>query len=83
MEQKIPAISVVIPMYNAEKFIAPCIESLFAQTFRDFEVIVVDHASTDNSYNIVENYVQKLAGGGYRTSSPALKKEFRKSLRSA
>ena len=42
-------ISVIIPMYNAEKFIGECLESIFAQTFQDFEIIVVDDCSTDNS----------------------------------
>ncbi len=59
MEQKIPAVSVIIPMYNAEKFIGACLESIFAQTFKDFEVIVVDHCSTDNSVEIVENYLKR------------------------
>ena len=44
-----PAISVIIPLYNAEKFIGECLESLLAQTFQDFEVIVVDDCSTDSS----------------------------------
>ena len=62
MEQKIPAVSVIIPMYNAEKFIGACLESIFAQTFNDFEVIVVDDCSTDNSVAVVENYLKR--GGG-------------------
>ena len=63
MEQKIPAVSVVIPMYNAEKFIGACLESIFAQNFKDFEVIVVDDCSTDNSVAVVENYLKKKGGG--------------------
>lgn len=59
MEQKIPAVSVVIPMYNAEKFIGACLESIFAQNFKDFEVIVVDDCSTDNSVAVVENYLKR------------------------
>ena len=51
-----PAVSVVIPMYNAEKYIAECLDSLLAQTFQDFELIVVDDCSTDNSAAIVESY---------------------------
>ncbi len=42
-------ISVIIPMYNAEKYIGECLESIFAQTFIDYEIIVVDDCSTDNS----------------------------------
>ena len=47
-----PAISVVVPMYNVERYIKICVDSILAQTFQDFEVIIVDDASPDNSYNI-------------------------------
>ena len=59
-DRKIPAISVIIPMYNAEKYIGECLDSLRAQTFKDFEVIVVDDCSTDNSCEVVEKYVPKF-----------------------
>ncbi len=55
-----PAISVVIPMYNTERYIGECLDSIFAQTFQDFEVIVVDDCSTDNSYKVVKNYVERF-----------------------
>lgn len=57
-----PDISVIIPMYNAEKFIGECLDSLLAQTFKNFEVIVVDDGSTDNSSIIVESYKEKFSG---------------------
>ena len=57
-----PEISVVVPLFNAEKFIGECLESLRAQTFRDFEVVVVDDCSTDSSCAIVERYAQKFGG---------------------
>ncbi|MBR4152135.1 MAG: glycosyltransferase [Selenomonadaceae bacterium] len=57
-----PAISVIIPMYNAEKYIGECLDSILAQTFKDFEVIVVDDCSTDNSASIVKNYAPKFDG---------------------
>ena len=59
---KNPAISVVIPMYNAEEFIGECLDSLLMQTFQDFEVIVVDDCSTDNSVALVESYAPKFDG---------------------
>ena len=48
-----PAISVIVPMYNAEAYVGECLESLMAQTFKDFEVIVIDDGSTDNSSRVV------------------------------
>ena len=49
-------VSIVIPVYNAEKYISECLDSVLSQTFRHIEVICVDDASTDNSLNILENY---------------------------
>ena len=57
-----PAVSIIIPMYNAEKYIGECLESLLAQTLQDFEVIVVDDCSTDTSSAIVESYREKFGG---------------------
>ena len=57
-----PDISVVIPIRNAENFIGACLESILAQTFKNFEVIVVDDCSTDNSAAIVESYAEKFGG---------------------
>ena len=51
-----PIISVLIPLYNAEKFIAQAIESVLNQTFTDFEIIIVDNYSTDRSITIARNY---------------------------
>ncbi len=53
-----PAVSVVMPVYNAEPFIAKAIESLLAQTFADWELVVVDDVSTDRSAEIVRSYVK-------------------------
>ena len=63
MNKNIPAVSVVIPMYNVEKYIGECLDSILAQTFTDFEVIVVDDASTDNSCAIVESYIENHKEG--------------------
>lgn len=61
-QQSFPAVSVIIPMYNAEKYITECLDSILAQTFTNFEVIVVDDCSTDNSVAIVESYKEKFGG---------------------
>jgi len=54
-----PKISVVTPVYNAGAYLKDAIESILYQTFTDFEFIIVDDASTDNSYKIIEEYSKK------------------------
>lgn len=63
---EIPNVSIIIPMYNAEKYIGECLESIFAQTMNNFEVIVVDDCSTDNSCKVVENFIANHGGGGVK-----------------
>ena len=58
----VPAVSVIIPLFNAEKFIAECLESILVQTLKNFEVIVVDDCSTDGGVKIVERYIPKFCG---------------------
>lgn len=54
-----PEISVIIPAYNVEEYIRRSLESVFAQTYQDIEIIVVDDASTDTTVQIVEEYCRK------------------------
>jgi len=54
-----PKISVIIPLYNHEQYIGECIESVFAQTFSDFELIVIDDGSQDASGGIVKSIKDK------------------------
>lgn len=51
-----PQISVIMPAYNAEKYVAEAINSILAQTFTDFEFIIINDASTDSTKNIIESF---------------------------
>jgi glycosyltransferase involved in cell wall biosynthesis len=53
-------VSVIIPCFNSEKTIRETLESVFAQTYQDFEVIVVDDGSTDRSAEIVQSFNEKI-----------------------
>lgn len=55
-----PKISVIIPLYKSEKYIGKCLSSLAEQTYKDFEVILIDDCSPDNSVSVAEAEVQKL-----------------------
>jgi glycosyltransferase involved in cell wall biosynthesis len=57
--QKSPKVSVCIPVYNREDFIAEAIESVLSQTFTDFELIITDNCSTDKTPQIVQSYAQE------------------------
>ena len=55
-------ISVIIPAYNAAKYLGVCLESILIQTLTDFEVILVDDASTDNTCAVAESFLEKFGG---------------------
>lgn len=52
-------ISIVIPVYNVEKYLYDCLRSVSSQSYEDFEVILIDDGSTDNSGKICDDYCQK------------------------
>jgi glycosyltransferase involved in cell wall biosynthesis len=54
--QKKPAVSVIIPNYNHARYLQKRLDSVFSQTFKDFEVILLDDASTDNSMEMLNRY---------------------------
>lgn len=56
-----PTISVIVAAYNAEKYIRRCLDSLLAQTMKDFELIVVDDGSTDSTVGILDEYARQNA----------------------
>lgn len=60
-ENRTPKISVIMPVYNSEEFLRMAVDSILNQTFEDFELILVDDGSKDNSGAICEEYAQKDA----------------------
>ena len=51
--------SFIVPVYNTEKYLKKCLDSLVNQTYKDFEIIVVNDGSTDKSSNIISKYQKK------------------------
>ena len=66
-----PLVSVVIPVYNGEKYIRQTLDSVFAQTFKNLEVIVIDDGSTDGTAEVVRSYGDKIVFLRGNHSGPA------------
>lgn len=54
-----PKVSIIVPIYNSEKYMNKCIESILNQTLTEIEIILVNDGSTDNSGKIIDNYAKK------------------------
>lgn len=52
-------LSIIMPVYNGQKYLEESIKSILNQSYRDFEFIIIDDGSTDNSINIIKNYAKK------------------------
>lgn len=59
MNSNEPLVSIITPLFNAEKYISETIESVICQTYKNWEMIIVDDCSTDKSCDIVKSYQQK------------------------
>ena len=59
MSDKTPEISVIVPVYNVEKYLPQCLDSILGSTFKDIEVILVDDCGKDNSRAICDEYAAK------------------------
>lgn len=80
-----PLVSIITPTYNHEKFIAECIESVLEQTYPNWEMIIVDDCSTDNTVKIIESYMNKdkrikLIRHKYNYGALALDKTYNEAL---
>ncbi len=56
-----PLLSVIVPVYNTEKYLGRCLDSILRQSYDNLEVIIIDDGSTDGSYNIAKSYAKKDA----------------------
>ena len=54
-----PTISVLMPVYNAERYVAKAVESILAQTCADFEFVIIDDGSTDGSHALLKQYAER------------------------
>jgi glycosyltransferase involved in cell wall biosynthesis len=59
MNQNAPRVSIGMPVYNGERFVAQAVQSILSQTFRDFELIISDNASTDATERICREYAER------------------------
>lgn len=53
------AVSILVPIYNVEKYLEKCLDSLISQTLRNIEIICINDGSTDNSFSIIKNYAAR------------------------
>ena len=51
-------VSIIIPTYNSEKYLKRCINSICNQTYKNIEIIIIDDGSTDDTFNICEEYAK-------------------------
>lgn len=59
--QNMPKVSVIVPVYNVEKYLYQCLESIVSQSLKDIEIIVINDGSTDNSLDIINKFAEKDA----------------------
>ena len=59
MTNQSPKISVIVPVYNVQKYLSRCIDSILAQTFTDFELLLINDGSKDNSGKMCDEYAKK------------------------
>ena len=73
-----PFFSIIIPLYNKENFIENTLKSVLAQTFNDFEIIVINDGSTDNTEKIIKSFNDPRIKYHYQKNSGNLGKKVGK-----
>ncbi|MCK4735030.1 MAG: glycosyltransferase [Methanophagales archaeon] len=73
-------VSIIIPVYNGERYISEAIDSVLNQTYRDFEIIVIDDGSKDNTSNILRMYGEKIRWKSQENKGPASAKKIGTSM---
>ena len=69
MKNKAPLVSVILPVYNGERFVAEAIESILNQTFEDFELIIINDGSTDRTEEVIKPYLNDKRIKYYKQSN--------------
>ena len=59
MSQRQPLVSIIVPVYNVEKYLSRCINSIINQTLKNIEIILVNDGSTDNCGKIIDEYAKQ------------------------
>lgn len=57
--KRMPKISIIVPVYNCKKYLRQCLDSILSQTFKDWECLLIDDGSTDESGSICDEYARR------------------------
>ncbi len=74
-----PDVSIIVPIYNTEKYLKRCVDSILSQSFKDFELLLIDDGSTDGSLQIIkeyEEYDKRVRIFSNKNQGPALTRNF-------
>ena len=64
MEKRKPLVSVIVPVYNVYPYLRDCVQSVQAQSYQNWELLLVDDGSTDGSGELCDNWLRRMAASG-------------------